>query len=1102
MQPHVLFEFSPNDTRDELDERVQKTYSLLKQMIAGKSIKECHEIYAKFISAQPIPIQQQSPANGGNPLPTTLATTTIPGSNQNTQTATAPISAIVSPTTTITTTITITPNVTTIPPTQSEHPSSQITTCNNAAGQLISPTSPAPNPILSSTTTTTPTTTPIGPTPPQHNNLEDLTMALLVAILIEPELGQSRYYQDVITISKDGLTLFSTYLNMLVIEKLHRLRETAMRQVLWLTNQFIKTNSNISETILFSLMRQVAGGDLSTRNLRLIDGLLDLFIENRVWLINQTTFIVPTTIYTCMRLIVDHLGPNLAALRQKETDFVIGLIKEKFADSILVGRDFLRLLHQINKIPEFEKLWHDIFNNPKSLHSTFQGPIQMLSLRTPRRLILSRLTFDMERKLSYLATQVKFGNHKKIQDSFYKQYLSTPESLSLRCDLIRYICTVIHPSNEVLCSDIIPRWAIIGWLCGSCSTSCSSTYSRIALFYDWLNFDTKADNIMNIEPGILVMYYSMRSHPNTTASLLDFLCRLPTIFIPKLSDYMRIGIKKSLHLILEKRVIPSLGPLFDNPKHDPALKALLKETYPEFCAPQQQVTTTPLVDNGISTGGQQQQSSMTTTPSSQQPVVINPVLANPPNYLPLHMKQENTIDLESCQKDGSPQTDISPTGVLGVGTNLGPIPAPEAIPISYTNRNQNNTVVINNFNNTSGGDSANPVPIVYEDQKHPMEVCGSTILEPQQARDASDGTVPVIGNGQKQVTNNLVDNNKVNANNKKQQQQLQNRKTSVNQTTLNSQSANPITAPTLNSIDPSNKNNHVTKKVANQNVDEFIPIKSNVGSSLSGCTTNTPNSINSRLMNHNSTAPAASSNIQTISLTDNINLNDTPLTNNNDNNYELFSTQDGSDTPLRVLYPFMEVRELDFEQTISQFEDNVKTILEDLNIDRCNENRCNLMEKLISTVFDNNGNTSSISPSLLKELAHCLSYLMVDDFSTRIFPSHLTSTLSPTSISSTSSSQQSAPHGHGTTTANNRTTTHNTTTPQEVTPQTLENSISLPFFILIRHALMKTKSNSSLTTLLININKHLAATGFLILYFLRGLYMKNILRTCYHNLII
>lgn len=65
--------------------------------------------------------------------------------------------------------------------------------------------------------------------------------------------------------------------------------------------------------------------------------------------------------------------------------------------------------------------------------------------------------------------QVRFGQQKRYQDWFQRQYLSTAESQSLRCDLIRYICGVVHPSNEVLSSDILPRWAIIGWLLTTCT---------------------------------------------------------------------------------------------------------------------------------------------------------------------------------------------------------------------------------------------------------------------------------------------------------------------------------------------------------------------------------------------------------------------------------------------------------------------------------------------------------------------------------------------------------------------------------------------------------------------------------------------------------
>jgi hypothetical protein len=83
-------------------------------------------------------------------------------------------------------------------------------------------------------------------------------------------------------------------------------------------------------------------------------------------------------------------------------------------------------------------------------------------------------------------------------NTFLLQYLATPESQSLRCDLIRFIVGVIHPTNELLCSDIIPRWAVIGWLLTTCTSSVAASNAKLALFYDWLFFEADKDNIMNI----------------------------------------------------------------------------------------------------------------------------------------------------------------------------------------------------------------------------------------------------------------------------------------------------------------------------------------------------------------------------------------------------------------------------------------------------------------------------------------------------------------------------------------------------------------------------------------------------------------------------
>ena len=146
-----------------------------------------------------------------------------------------------------------------------------------------------------------------------------------------------------------------------------------------------------------------------------------------------------------------------------------------------------------------------------------------MNLSISYKLLLIALIFSK----SFRDLQVRFGQQKRYQDWFQRQYLSTPESQSLRCDLIRYICAVIHPSNEILSSDIIPRWAVIGWLLTTCTVWIILNYSfrtyiillvnsvclsyivslqsnvaasnaKLALFYDWLFFGPEKDSIMNI----------------------------------------------------------------------------------------------------------------------------------------------------------------------------------------------------------------------------------------------------------------------------------------------------------------------------------------------------------------------------------------------------------------------------------------------------------------------------------------------------------------------------------------------------------------------------------------------------------------------------
>lgn len=96
-----------------------------------------------------------------------------------------------------------------------------------------------------------------------------------------------------------------------------------------------------------------------------------------------------------------------------------------------------------------------------------------------------------------------------------------------------------------------------------------------------------------------------------------------------MASQVRLGIHTSLRQILDKRVLPSLSPLMDNPKLDKELQVMLHEAFPEFCRATQN-SSPPNVDgvkvedldgDGVVAVGHD--SSVLTPPSSLPPIDPN-----------------------------------------------------------------------------------------------------------------------------------------------------------------------------------------------------------------------------------------------------------------------------------------------------------------------------------------------------------------------------------------------------------------------------------------------------------------------------------------------
>ena len=131
----------------------------------------------------------------------------------------------------------------------------------------------------------------------------------------------------------------------------------------------------------------------------MVEALLDILIDNRVWLErNQETLQSATFRY--MRLIQDHYG-NVAyeRLLQKEIGFTVGTLRTKFSEVIPIGRDLVRLMIAVSHIPEYGEFWADLIHRPGQLMPNFNGIKELLKARTSKKFLMLNVTPEMENKI-------------------------------------------------------------------------------------------------------------------------------------------------------------------------------------------------------------------------------------------------------------------------------------------------------------------------------------------------------------------------------------------------------------------------------------------------------------------------------------------------------------------------------------------------------------------------------------------------------------------------------------------------------------------------------------------------------------------------------
>lgn len=404
----------------------------------------------------------------------------------------------------------------------------------------------------------------------------DINKAILCGILCEHQLANVhiKHLHGIVT---DGYEFFTNTLVKIVNELYGKLVDSVRVQLIWITLEMIDVLAIGFQGLLMGLLRQVVGGDFSDKNLWLCSELIRVFLVKWDCLLEEEPLVLTSGLYVFLRLLADHCrligNSKVEVLKKMEIDFCVRLLREQFRLCMNIGRDLVRLLQELVHVPEFRAIWKDLMLNPAEFQvHEFLDISQLYRVRTPSKYFLLRITPEMESQLRFLLTYVKFGSQRRYQVWFAKKFLFVAERETLLLDIVRFICCSHHPPNQIILSDIIPRWAVIGWLLKCCRKNYVEAGVKLALFYDWLFFDEKVDNVMNIEPAFLLMVNSMSKYIDMTHMLLDFLLLVVDNYDTERRDIIVQGVQSAFDVLVSRGVVPSLDVLISSDKLSPFLK--------------------------------------------------------------------------------------------------------------------------------------------------------------------------------------------------------------------------------------------------------------------------------------------------------------------------------------------------------------------------------------------------------------------------------------------------------------------------------------------------------------------------------------------------
>ncbi|GMF13999.1 unnamed protein product [Phytophthora lilii] len=556
-------------------------------------------------------------------------------------------------------------------------------------------------------------------------------IALLYAVVTEPTLAKQYLRYLTAVAATDNYKNCMGWLQKLIDLKFVKLLVACRSQLLWLVRELVHLNAPGVDKVIVCLMRYLTGGDPSRTTVWLASSIIRILIEHEAWLLSCSS-LIPFVFHTFARISLDHTAAQHASLLKQEVELCTTLWNRRQADVAQLGREIVRVLSDAKDIPGMNALWKQLRNvrdtaEPEKDVTVF-SVAQLMAIPTPPRYLAYRLNPKMEDwirdtlsevvflpvfeqpwigcsragpRALYLRRIPPFQSGSKLQShtTISHSGLVVPPLVS-NCAYVYHfaICYCQCPS-----ANNFPRFCV-----DSHGSKTPSVLARVqlAMFFDYLYFKP-SDNIMTVEPAILLMVKSLKSHPMVTLAMIQFLVFAVEKFAASAVNrkLMQKGVSTAFAMILKLGVVPSILPLQSFPMLQSSaseLQSELHRIFPEHFpsaesankaqashpSPISSAGGSPARSPGPSSSPARQspvrQSPVRQSPVRQSPVRSSPIGAGSPVTSPL--RSQSPTHSDASMGGGAAPTDTNSLGALSfLPDNQQPIDA--ATEMAATNDN-------------------------------------------------------------------------------------------------------------------------------------------------------------------------------------------------------------------------------------------------------------------------------------------------------------------------------------------------------------------------------------------------------------------------------